>query len=190
MRTLLISLICLFCCLGPTAVFAESALEASLALHNVELARWQTQADAAQRDVELTDRVLEAFFFATGAEPDDPKEVTAALEPLRARFPDVGLRYSGEADYCRVQRTIRSARDSASQRLIEAAQNRRETAGRQVIISEISMEEILSGMGSRPLSVEKIADAFNSALRRRKDKIATDWSSIDYETDLSRDRCD
>ena len=194
MRTLAISIaVSLSALWFPAPASANGPLEASLERHSREIARWQKQLDAARRDIKITEAVMEAFFYATGGEPADVKEVYAALEPLRARFPDNNLQYSSAADYCRVLRTILSAETAAHTRAIEAARNQRDIASRQIIIAEIATREFVSELSSKPLSADEIANAFNSALERQEEsEIVVGWSNQDYGhlPDHSGPRCD
>lgn len=156
-----------------------------------ERLRWERQAEAAKADIALAQKTHAAFY--TAAKLGDPSDVIAVdgtLAPLRARFPDRGLKYESLSDYCRVDRTIESATSSAYRRLISALTQLSALSDQVMILSEIGLLEISAKSNGQPLTVDLVSKAFsNSVERRREHNTTTAWRPEDY-LDGTPDECD
>ena len=157
-----------------------------------EASRWDVQLKAAQKDVALAEDTYGDFYASVKlTNTEDIDGASASLAPLLERFPDANLAYEKPEDYCRVVRTIFSARASALRRAMEAAQNMRELADQQMMLSEIALDQVSAEARDEPLTVDVVSEAFaNSVSRRQEDKIETGWGPMDVSKSVSTNECE
>lgn len=144
----------------------------------LEIARWQVQQTAAERDIQFVDQVYRAFYTAAKLSSREPQisEVNAALAPLRARYPNHRLSYKTNADYCRVSRAILDARSAALTRMNTSLENQSETLARSVIYNRIKVKMMAGELLGQSLKLSDIAAAFREDLAGgRGSEVQTDW---------------
>ena len=148
-----------------------------------EIARWEKQKVSGDRDAKLADDVMVAFFTATSAKVVSPSAVNAALSPLFAKYPDYRLKYTTDADFCRVERAIRDAKVTALRRVTGAIGAQRKA----MIIAQIRLSQqrqLIIGRitGEKPGQQSADAPFIEGIAMLPEDEIQTEWGGFDYST--------
>ena len=149
----------------------------------IEMGRWKAQQAAANRDVQLTDVVLRAFFTSTNPTDGQPiaSSVNAAIQPLKSRFPDYRLNYRTDTDYCPIMRAIGDARRAALGREIKAIdQQQHLLLINQIHISimTIKLANDVTGEPENPRDVDNVFLREVSAIGQTSTRQS--WGGMDY----------
>lgn len=181
--------------LGLSTPSVARASDPTDAVFQRDIDRWKTQELAADRDIELTEKVHKAFLLAAKSKSGSVSspDVTSALAPLLAKFPDYRIRYVGPQDYCRVSRAISDARSGALNRKRDAVLKQRDALIMRILYNGIQAERIISRLAGDPLTDEKVSKIFLDQLSetRGADQVQISWSGMDYLSEsMADDPCD
>jgi hypothetical protein len=130
----------------------------------------QREADSAQADLDLVSAAGLAMHRAYRAGgPDVARAIDASLEPLRTKFPDKRLRYTGEQDRCPIFAAFSDIRQDALHRMGRALNVAHDASMRLAIYHSLSADIMLANAKNEPITPKVISDAFMKTINSEEE---------------------